>query len=57
MPYLISVLRLELLEVPCDQNLIKDLYGLLMLLPQSDAFHILKARLDCIPSLKLMHIR
>ncbi|XP_044752060.1 protein VAC14 homolog isoform X3 [Coccinella septempunctata] len=50
-----AFLRLELLEVPCDQNLVRALYGLLMLLPQSDAFHTLKARLDCIPSLKLMH--
>ncbi|XP_045470511.1 protein VAC14 homolog isoform X2 [Harmonia axyridis] len=50
-----AFLRLELLEVPCDPNLIKALYGLLMLLPQSEAFYTLKSRLDCIPSLKLMH--
>lgn len=46
-------LRLELLEVPCDPNLIRALYGLLMLLPQTTAFQTLKVRLECIPSLHL----
>lgn len=46
-------LRLELLEVPCDKNLIRALYGLLMLLPQTEAFRTLKSRLSCIPSLHL----
>lgn len=49
----IADLRLELLEVPCDQDLVRALYGLLMLLPQTDAFHTLRARLACIPSLHL----
>lgn len=49
----IADLRLELLEVPCDQDLVSALYGLLMLLPQTDAFHTLRARLACIPSLHL----
>ncbi|KAL1513807.1 hypothetical protein ABEB36_003166 [Hypothenemus hampei] len=48
-----AYLRLELLEVPCDQHLITALYGLLMLLPQTEAFSMLKARLGCIPSLHL----
>lgn len=46
-------LRLELLEVPCDQGLVRALYGLLMLLPQTEAFKILQTRLSCIPSLNL----
>ncbi|RZC41579.1 Vac14 Fig4 bd domain containing protein [Asbolus verrucosus] len=48
-----AYLRLELLQVPCDKNLIRALYGLLMLLPQTDAFQTLKVRLSCIPSLHL----
>ncbi|CAH1958178.1 unnamed protein product [Acanthoscelides obtectus] len=48
-----AYLRLELLEVPCDQNLLRALYGLLMLLPQTQAFNTLKTRLSCIPSLHL----
>ncbi|KAK6643734.1 hypothetical protein RUM43_005244 [Polyplax serrata] len=46
-------LRLELLDVPCNQHLVQALYGLLMLLPQTEAFHTLRQRLDCIPSLHL----
>ncbi|XP_065168926.1 protein VAC14 homolog isoform X2 [Atheta coriaria] len=48
-----AYLRLELLDVPCDRNLVRALYGLLMLLPQTDAFHTLRTRLSCIPSLHL----
>ncbi|CAH1116528.1 unnamed protein product [Phaedon cochleariae] len=48
-----AYLRLELLEVPCDKNLVRALYGLLMLLPQTEAFTILRTRLSCIPSLHL----
>ncbi|KAJ8985918.1 hypothetical protein NQ317_010675 [Molorchus minor] len=48
-----AYLRLELLEVPCDKNLIRALYGLLMLLPQTEAFTTLRTRLSCIPSLHL----
>ncbi|CAH0550575.1 unnamed protein product [Brassicogethes aeneus] len=48
-----AYLRLELLEVPCDKNLVRALYGLLMLLPQTEAFNTLKIRLSCIPSLHL----
>nr|CAD7431855.1 unnamed protein product [Timema monikensis] len=46
-------LRLELLEVPHNQHLVQALYGLLMLLPQTEAFHTLRRRLDCVPSLHL----
>ncbi|XP_076259803.1 protein VAC14 homolog isoform X3 [Rhynchophorus ferrugineus] len=48
-----AYLRLELLEVPCDTYLVRALYGLLMLLPQTEAFITLKTRLSCIPSLHL----
>lgn len=43
-------LRLQLLDEAHNHYLLKSLYGLLMLLPQSDAFHILQHRLQCIPS-------
>jgi len=42
-------LRMELLEEPVNQYLIKALYGLLMIMPQSDAFHLLRHRLKCVP--------
>ncbi|XP_067003163.1 protein VAC14 homolog [Anabrus simplex] len=48
-----TYLRLELLDVPQSQPLIQALYGLLMLLPQTEAFHTLRQRLDCVPSLHL----
>ncbi|XP_018577601.1 protein VAC14 homolog [Anoplophora glabripennis] len=48
-----AYLRLELLEVPCDKSLVTALYGLLMLLPQTEAFSTLRTRLSCIPSLHL----
>lgn len=49
-----TYLRLELLEVPYNSYLVRALYGLLMILPQSDAFHMLRHRLDCIPKLQLL---
>lgn len=48
-----TYLRLELLEVPHNQDLVQALYGLLMLLPQTEAFNTLQQRLNCIPSLHL----
>ncbi|XP_014285710.1 protein VAC14 homolog isoform X1 [Halyomorpha halys] len=42
-------LRLQLLQTPENYYLIRAMYGLLMLLPQSEAFHVLRHRLDCIP--------
>jgi vacuole morphology and inheritance protein 14 len=33
-----------------NQYLFRALYGLLMILPQSEAFIMLKNRLDCVPS-------
>jgi len=40
-------LRMELLDN--DQDLISALYGLLMLLPQSEAFQLVRGRLACLP--------
>lgn len=48
-----TYLRLELLEVPHNGHLVRALYGLLMLVPQAEAFHTLRHRLDCIPKLQL----
>jgi len=51
--YIALDLRLQLLDVQTHQDLIKSLYGLLMLLPQSEAFKLLRYRLDCIPHYQL----
>uniref|UniRef100_A0A069DWW3 Protein VAC14 homolog n=2 Tax=Triatominae TaxID=70999 RepID=A0A069DWW3_9HEMI len=48
-------LRLELVQVPYNFYLIQAMYGLLMLLPQSEAFHLLRHRLECIPKLHFFY--
>lgn len=48
--FFITVLRLQLLDTEHNHFLLKSLYGLLMLLPQSDAFTTLRNRLDCVPN-------
>ncbi|XP_054164834.1 protein VAC14 homolog [Oppia nitens] len=48
-----AYLRLDLLDVENNWDLIKSLYGLLMLLPQSDAFDLLRKRLQCVPNFRL----
>lgn len=48
-----AYLRLQLLDVENSQYLVKSLYGILMLLPQSEAFRILLSRLQCIPHFHL----
>ncbi|XP_031569488.1 protein VAC14 homolog [Actinia tenebrosa] len=45
-----TYLRLQLLDTQHNYFLLKSLYGLLMLLPQSDAFTTLRHRLDCVPN-------
>ena len=45
-----TYLRLDLLDYNKNHYLVRALYGLLMLLPQSEAFITLKNRLDCVPS-------
>lgn len=47
-------LRLQLLDVKNHPYLIKALYGLLMLLPQSSAFQLLSHRLQCVPNPELL---
>ncbi|GCB66924.1 hypothetical protein scyTo_0005051 [Scyliorhinus torazame] len=49
-----TYLRLQLLDVENNPYLIKALYGLLMLLPQSKAFQLLSHRLQCVPNPELM---
>lgn len=46
-----AYLRLELLSGAASEPLRRALFGLLMLLPQSDAFHVLNNRLQCAPAL------
>lgn len=48
-----TFLRLQLLEPQRYAYLVKALYGLLMLIPQSAAYQTLKNRLDCIPTIVL----
>uniref|UniRef100_K1R2P3 Protein VAC14 homolog n=1 Tax=Magallana gigas TaxID=29159 RepID=K1R2P3_MAGGI len=52
-----AYLRLQLLDVQHNQDLIRSLYGLLMLLPQSEAFKLLRFRLDCIPHYQLLAMK
>ncbi|XP_075432695.1 protein VAC14 homolog isoform X2 [Ascaphus truei] len=49
-----TYLRLQLLDVEGHPYLIRALYGLLMLLPQSSAFQLLSHRLQCVPNPQLM---
>jgi len=44
-----TFLRMELLDG--DNDLISAMYGILMLLPQSDAFNLVRGRLECIPKI------
>lgn len=53
----VTDLRLQLLDVQHNQDLIRSLYGLLMLLPQSEAFKLLRFRLDCIPHYQLLALK
>lgn len=49
-------LRLQLLEPERYPHLLKTLYGLLMLLPQSSAFATLRNRLNAVSALGYLHI-
>ncbi|XP_023342024.1 protein VAC14 homolog [Eurytemora carolleeae] len=46
-----TFLRMELLSG--DKDLISALYGLLMLLPQSEAFRLIQNRLACVPHIEI----
>jgi len=47
-----AYLRIELLEPEQNGPIVHTLYGLLMLLPQSEAFHTLRRRLECVAHLR-----
>jgi len=49
-------LRLHLLEPEKYPYLFKSLYGILMLLPQTSAFEVLKSRLSCVSSLGVLQL-
>ncbi|XP_062465271.1 protein VAC14 homolog isoform X4 [Pezoporus occidentalis] len=51
-----TYLRLQMLDVKKNPYLIKALYGLLMLLPQSSAFQLLSHRLQCVPNPELLQM-
>lgn len=51
-----AYLRLQLLDSDKNQDLIKSLYGLLMLLPQAEPFTLLRNRLNCIPHFQMAAI-
>ena len=44
-----AYLRIQLLEPWKFTDLVESLYGILMILPQTTAFHTLESRLNCIP--------
>lgn len=50
-----AALRLQLLEPERYPYLLKAMYGLLMLLPQSSAFATLRNRLSAVSSLGFLH--
>jgi len=49
-------LRLQLLEPQKHSYLLKTLYGLLMLLPQSTAYSKLSKRLECVNTLSMLQM-
>jgi vacuole morphology and inheritance protein 14 len=51
-----AFLRLQLLQPSRHPDLLRALYGLLMLLPQSSAFTTLSARLQAVPAVTLMQL-
>ena len=44
-----AFLRLHLLDSPNNIELLRCLYGLLMLMPQTESFNLLSQRLKCVP--------
>ncbi|KXZ45904.1 hypothetical protein GPECTOR_49g488 [Gonium pectorale] len=51
-----TFLRLQLLEPRRHPALLRALYGLLMLLPQCNAFRMLNTRLQAVPTLQLLQL-
>lgn len=54
---ILTHVRLQLLEPEQHPSLIKALWGILMLLPQSPAFHTLKNRLSAVPEIGLLRLQ
>ena len=50
-------MRLQLLEPETYPFLLKALWGILMLLPQSPAYHTLKNRLSAVPEIGLLRLQ
>jgi len=54
---ILTHVRLQLLEPEAHPYLLKALWGILMLLPQSPAYHTLKNRLSAVPELGLLRLQ
>ena len=54
---ILTHVRLQLLEPEAHPFLLKALWGILMLLPQSPAYHTLKNRLSAVPELGLLRLQ
>mmetsp|Transcript_71906 Transcript_71906/g.164768 ORF Transcript_71906/g.164768 Transcript_71906/m.164768 type:complete len:688 (+) Transcript_71906:3-2066(+) len=50
----LAPLRMQLLQPTEHPHLIRAMYGILMLLPQSEAFEVLRRRLKAVPTLALL---
>lgn len=49
---MISALRMELLDNEMSRDLVETLSGLLMIMPQTAAFRLLRDRLGCLPTVQ-----
>lgn len=54
---ILTHVRLQLLEPESHPYLLKALWGILMLLPQSPAYHTLKNRLSSVPEIGLLRLQ
>lgn len=54
---ILTHVRLQLLEPENHPHLLKALWGILMLLPQSPAYHTLKNRLSAVPEIGLLRLQ
>ena len=54
---ILTHVRLQLLEPDKHPALLKALWGILMLLPQSPAYHTLKNRLSAVPEIGLLQLQ
>lgn len=54
---ILTHVRLQLLEPEAHPHLLKALWGIVMLLPQSPAYHTLKSRLSAVPETGLLRLQ